>query len=266
MIRTWFSFLGLTAVTAAALLLGADPGFAKGHSSGSGHGSVSHGSFSHGSFSSGAGFSRSYSPAFRSGSIGTVNSAYRNGSWNRAWEGNRSFDHRRGDFDFDHGRNRFFFGFPFLGYGYGYYPWDAVYGYFPDRWYWSDYGTDYADLNPAITAYQSNYYVPPEQTTESPPAGAEEPIPDNAVLIGVRVPPGAEVWVEGQKTSENGAFREFVSPPLPPGKDYVYDVRARWTDPNGQVVDRTRHMTVRAGDRVMANFLANNPAGTSPNP
>ena len=54
-------------------------------------------------------------------------------------------------------------------------------------------------------------------------------VPDNAVLIGVRVPANAVVWFNGDRTSQTGDFREFQTPPLTPGQEFSYDVRAQWT-------------------------------------
>jgi uncharacterized protein (TIGR03000 family) len=70
----------------------------------------------------------------------------------------------------------------------------------------------------------------------------------------VRVPANAEIWFEGVKTSQTGDFRVFESPELKPGVDYNYEVRARWVE-NGQTVEKTRNLTVRAGDQIAVNFM-----------
>jgi uncharacterized protein (TIGR03000 family) len=77
----------------------------------------------------------------------------------------------------------------------------------------------------------------------------------NSALIAVRVPANAEIWFDGEKTSQTGSEREFVSPPLTPGRTFSYDVRARWRD-NGRTVDRTRHVDVRAGQRQKVDFFS----------
>ena len=64
----------------------------------------------------------------------------------------------------------------------------------------------------------------------------------------------AALWLEGAKTKQTGTMREFVSPPLTPGEDYVYEVRARWVDSAGEFVNQTRNVTVRAGQQVMIDF------------
>ena len=67
-------------------------------------------------------------------------------------------------------------------------------------------------------------------------------VPGRAVHFAVTVPADAEVWFDGAKTAQAGPYREFVSPPLRPGRSYSYDVRARWKD-GGREVDRTRRVT-----------------------
>jgi uncharacterized protein (TIGR03000 family) len=72
--------------------------------------------------------------------------------------------------------------------------------------------------------------------------------------LNLRVPPGAEIWFNGTKVSSAGRLRSFVTPALEQGWDYTYDVRVRWTE-NGRPVERTRHLTVRAGDRITLNVI-----------
>jgi uncharacterized protein (TIGR03000 family) len=54
-------------------------------------------------------------------------------------------------------------------------------------------------------------------------------------------------------TTQSGARRAFVSPPLAPGREYVYDVTAKWQE-GGREVVRTRRITVHAGDVINLNF------------
>jgi uncharacterized protein (TIGR03000 family) len=73
------------------------------------------------------------------------------------------------------------------------------------------------------------------------------------VTVEVRVPANAELWFEGSKTAQRGASRVFTSPALEPGSSYLYEVRARWTD-KGDLVERTRTVRVRAGERILVDF------------
>jgi uncharacterized protein (TIGR03000 family) len=126
------------------------------------------------------------------------------------------------------------------GYGPGYYgrPFNSG-SYYP-----SYYNNPYYHGESYLTAPQiANYYEP------SILASA------NAALVDVRVPTTAEVWFEGDKTSQTGSDRSFVSPQLQPGKSFTYDIRARWTGPDGKVVDQTRQVPVRANERSTVDFL-----------
>jgi uncharacterized protein (TIGR03000 family) len=80
------------------------------------------------------------------------------------------------------------------------------------------------------------------QTTSADPATA---------VVQVRVPAKAEVWIQGGKTNQTGAVRTFVSPPLEVRKAYLYDVRVRWTDANGLLVDVTRQVAVQPGRQTV---------------
>jgi uncharacterized protein (TIGR03000 family) len=89
----------------------------------------------------------------------------------------------------------------------------------------------------------------------APPGGvrAEERMPPRPVAIRLWLPADAEVWFEGVKTVQTGAVRSFVSPVLAPGQDYVYTLRVRWTE-GARPVERTRLLTVRAGDTIALEF------------
>jgi uncharacterized protein (TIGR03000 family) len=71
----------------------------------------------------------------------------------------------------------------------------------------------------------------------------------DTVLLRLRVPGDARVWLEDQATSQSGTDRSFVSPSLVPGREYVYHIRVQW-DENGKAVERTHAVTVHAGDRI----------------
>jgi len=77
--------------------------------------------------------------------------------------------------------------------------------------------------------------------------------PSRSVLIQMKVPETARVWFENAATTQTGADRQFISPPLTQGANYVYQVRVQWND-NGQMKDQTRNVTVRAGDRITLEF------------
>lgn len=77
---------------------------------------------------------------------------------------------------------------------------------------------------------------------------------NRSVLINLQVPPEAEVWFDDHKTERTGTFRQYISPPLDPGRPYSYHVRVQWTD-DGEQVSRERTLRVQAGDELSLDFL-----------
>jgi len=231
--------IGLSVVIGALALLGL-PGlsFAQHgghHGGGFSHGAIHGGSFSHGAIHHG-GFTHG---GFHTGGIhtGGLNHGYYHGGYNH-------YGHYRG---FGTG---LYLGSPSYSYGYGY----PSYGY---NYAYPDYGSSYV-YEPSYTYVQPTTVVPPGAyaplnlgTTVMPPV--EE---STTVTVDVVVPETAEVWFDGYKTNQAGSSRTFVSPPLEPGHSYTYDVRARWTDPSGRVIDETKQVAVQAGQEVTLNFMA----------
>jgi uncharacterized protein (TIGR03000 family) len=86
--------------------------------------------------------------------------------------------------------------------------------------------------------------IPP--TVEAPPATA---------LLRVRVLTDAELFIANSPTAQRGELREFVTPPLAGGRNFQYEVRARWRS-NGRDVERRKVVGVHPGDRVTVDFLA----------
>ena len=119
----------------------------------------------------------------------------------------------------------------------------------------------YGYYGPAYPSYAPGYYAPtyvsPGRQALTPwvtePRLANGRTPDTRVYLTVRVPTDAEVWFGGQKTHQTGAVRRFVSPPLTPGQDYNYEVRARWTEAGEEVV-QARRLVVSAGSRKVVDF------------
>src|SRR5690606_38290506 len=92
-----------------------------------------------------------------------------------------------------------------------------------------------------------------------PPADKLGNVPPNCACVIVNVPPDAEVWMEGQRSSQSGTTRTFFSPPLPPNQTFVYQVRARWHEGAGRR-EQIHEVTVAAGHRIAVQF----PLGREP--
>ena len=91
------------------------------------------------------------------------------------------------------------------------------------------------------------------------PAAYEAPADNTIVGAQFLMPvPNAELWVQGEKMNTAGATRRFISPPLEPGKKYVYNFEARWRQ-DGQEMSRTRKVAVYAGDRITVEFSGTGP-------
>jgi uncharacterized protein (TIGR03000 family) len=78
-----------------------------------------------------------------------------------------------------------------------------------------------------------------------------------SAMIVVEVPADALLYFDGQPTKSTGMMRSFVTPPLAPGKDHAYQLKATVMR-DGQVRTQMRAITVRAGQttRVAFNALA----------
>lgn len=119
--------------------------------------------------------------------------------------------------------------------------------------YAPSYAPSYPSAAPGFTYAAPSYaYVPPV-SSGTVSAQQVNVANDRAVRIDVRVPAGAKIWIGGKETTQGGESRSFVSPPLEPGSDYTYDIRATWKE-GGRTVERKRHVTVHAGDRLNLNL------------
>lgn len=111
--------------------------------------------------------------------------------------------------------------------------------------------------------------VPPAPNV--PQAGANGPL--NAVIpsagatpvrqspevgtayLRVRVPREAELYCDNVKLQLTGEERNFISPPLPTGRAYPYEIRARWNGPDGKLVERLCSIEVEAGRQFSIDFV-----------
>lgn len=142
-----------------------------------------------------------------------------------------------------------------LGYGRAYYPGRSYgyggYGYGLGYWNYPYVGSTSAYYGPSVGDTTA---VPSTVTVDvGTPAAYEAPAQDNVAHLRVAVPADAELWFDGVRTQQTGTEREFVSPPLAPGRSYHYEVRARWTE-NGRAIDQMRRIEVRANEWKDVDF------------
>ena len=111
-------------------------------------------------------------------------------------------------------------------------------------------GNAYAGVLYQAPVAVATYSRSAQSTLIVPPAA-----PSDRAVLSVQVPADATVWVQGAATKQTGTTREFISPPLDPGRDYTYTVKAQWKS-GDQNVEQTQTVTVRAGDRSGLLFLS----------
>jgi uncharacterized protein (TIGR03000 family) len=114
-------------------------------------------------------------------------------------------------------------------------------------------GAAFGGSSTGRTTFGSSYSAPREYA----PVYIQAPVPSypsyyadpNGSRLRVRLPENARLWIEDEPTLQNGRDRLFESPPLTPGKDYAFHLKAEWTE-NGKQIVRTRTVPIHAGDFV----------------
>jgi uncharacterized protein (TIGR03000 family) len=138
------------------------------------------------------------------------------------------------------------------GIGLGLYGGPAWYG----GWGSGYYGPDYYAGSPYYFSDAPQYFQGAPVTPDTGYRAFYPPtmIADNTALIEVQVPPDAEIWFDGTKTTQRGSVRNFTTPPLTPGQTFTYEIRATLMA-NGAPVTQTRQVQVQAGKRAAVNFM-----------
>src|SRR6266851_8144914 len=93
-------------------------------------------------------------------------------------------------------------------------------------------------------------------------AAKVEAIEQAKAEITVVVPADAEVFFDGDATTQKGTERLFFTPPLEVGKKYHYEILARWKQ-GGKTVEQTRKVPLTGGSRIRVDFSLEKP-GTDP--
>ena len=94
--------------------------------------------------------------------------------------------------------------------------------------------------------------VPAKSSTVPPEK--EKPLPNNAAHLQLLVPEKAEILIDDRKTTQAGAVRQFVSPPLAPGTNFTYRITVRYRDNNGATIEDKHSIRVRANDQLRMDF------------
>lgn len=88
------------------------------------------------------------------------------------------------------------------------------------------------------------------------PGGMQREMP---VILVVRLPASAKLDIEDTPTKSTGEVRTYRSPPLTPGKNYTYTLKASWKEGDKEVV-RERSVAVHAGEVVRVDLFQEAPA------
>lgn len=145
---------------------------------------------------------------------------------------------------------------------YGYMPPQPQTSYMPGMMNYNPWLSMAALSNPGTTGLpastsrvrESLYSGTPRMRPTLAPAVAVIP-GNNTARLEILVPTAdAQVWVQGVKTTQTGTDRQFVSPPLAPGSNYTYTVRARWRGAGGRMVTQTRQVSVTPGRSSQVDF------------
>lgn len=246
----WLSWPALTLaalIFAAGSSWAAPPGGGHGGHGGASHGGASHGGASHGGAShQGGGY---YAP---------------NGGYGRGYYGGYAPGYYGG-----YGRG-YYGGYPGYGspfFGYGAYPLLGSLGSLLGGYGSGGYGMGGNGYGGSGLGGSGGYGNSPNygvgDDADSAYSSPPPPLSNQEAMFLVVVPPNAEVWINGAKTSQTGQEREFSSSGLTPGKTYNYEVRARWMQV-GQPVERTVHVPLKGGERRLVDFFAPTSSASAP--
>jgi uncharacterized protein (TIGR03000 family) len=145
-------------------------------------------------------------------------------------------------------------GMSYAGGYYGYSPYSgttyAGYAQFGAPIYSGGLASDYGYGVP-ISQGDRRYYD--ESNMNRKRLGAPSAAGDAPATIVVRLPADARLMIDGAPTSSTQDVRRFVSPPLQPGKEYQYTLKAEVTR-DGKKVEHSRDVTVRAGQPSEVTF------------
>jgi uncharacterized protein (TIGR03000 family) len=135
--------------------------------------------------------------------------------------------------------------------GYGFYPYYRPHGYYP--YYDEGYTTYYGDSGQDYLNGVASVAPPADEAQVLHPLVDATAQTDTSTHVTIKVPADAQIWFDGTQTNSTGPVREFHTPPLTPGQQYSYDVRAQWRE-NGREVTQVRYVQFAAGQHVHVEF------------
>ncbi|HTU90024.1 MAG TPA: TIGR03000 domain-containing protein [Gemmataceae bacterium] len=95
---------------------------------------------------------------------------------------------------------------------------------------------------PVVSAAPERYTITIARLPHKP-----QDVDPNVVVLMAHLPEHAQVWFNDKLTKTQGKVRYFESPPLTPGKQYLYTMRVTWYE-NDKWVHKTEKVPVEAGE------------------
>jgi uncharacterized protein (TIGR03000 family) len=129
---------------------------------------------------------------------------------------------------------------PTLGAGFGYVGWFGPFRASP---------RPYPSVRPWPMVERVGDAGAPIVANEAAPAAQGQPL-----YLSIKLPqPAAEVFVDGVKTAQTGTDRIYESPPLAAGKEYGYEITARWIE-GGATVERKKSVHGKPGEVIRVDL------------
>ena len=110
-----------------------------------------------------------------------------------------------------------------------------AYDYAPGGYYAYDQGANAPGMMQPQQDYQAFYAGPDDRDRDMP------------ARLQVFLPPQARLTIDGTRTEQTGSSREFETPSLRAGKNFVYTLRAEVPGPDGQPQTITKKVNLRSG-------------------
>ena len=120
-------------------------------------------------------------------------------------------------------------------------------GYYGSGYYGSGYyGSPYYSSPYYGSSYYSGYSYPSQYTSMYFSGDMEQARAENRVMLNIQAPAGANLWISDVFVGQGDGNRQFISPPLEYGRNYIYDVKASWMQ-DGRQMTSTRSFEFQGG-------------------
>ena len=108
------------------------------------------------------------------------------------------------------------------------------------------YGSGYYGSPYYGSSFYSGYSYPNQYTSMYFSGDMDQARAENRVMLNIQTPAGANLWISDVFVGQGDGSRQFISPPLENGRNYVYDVKASWMQ-DGREMTSTRTLEFQGG-------------------